>query len=57
MNRKLVVRNKFGNTVYCVLSENRPFSQQLEKVLGITPGCGLSVEKKKKKFNYKNNIL
>lgn len=49
MNRKLVVRNKFGNVVYCVLSGAQPFSQQLEKVLGVTPGHGLSVEMNDKK--------
>ena len=49
MNRKLVVRNKFGNVVYCVLSGAQPFRQQLEKVLGVTPGHGLSVEMNDKK--------
>lgn len=49
MNRKLVVRNKSGNVVYCVLSDDQPFNRQLEKVLGVTPGYGLSVEMNDKK--------
>lgn len=50
MNKKMVVKNKFGNIVYCVLSTDQPFEKQLEKVLGITPGHGFSVEMNDRKL-------
>ena len=44
MNKKLTVRNKFGEIVSCVLSDNESFEKQMMDVLSIRAGCGFSVE-------------
>ncbi len=54
MNRKLVVKNKFDKTTYCVLSEDEPFIKQLEKVLEIEQGHGFSIDMDDKKVRVKD---
>ena len=44
MNKKLTVKNTFGKTVYCVLSETKPFKEQLMEVLSLHEGYGYTVE-------------
>lgn len=44
MNKKLTVKNTFGKTVYCVLSESQPFKEQLMEVLSLREGYGYTVE-------------
>lgn len=44
MNKKLTVKNEFGKTVYCVLSDSEPYEKQLMEVLSLRPGCGFSVD-------------
>ncbi len=43
MNKKLVVKNALDKIVYCVLSSDRDYEEQLSEVLGIHPGHGFSV--------------
>lgn len=47
MNKKLTVRNKFGETVSCVLSDKESFEKQMMEVLSLQAGSGFSVEFKK----------
>ncbi len=44
MNKKFVVRNTFGRTVYCILSNSLSYEEQLMEVLNIKPGYGFCVE-------------
>ncbi len=48
MNRKLVIKNSSGEIVYCVLRQEEPYEEQLEKVFSINSGCGFSVMLNKK---------
>ena len=44
MNKRLTVKNEFGNVVYCVLSGAEPYQQQLIEVLSVNAGYGLTVD-------------
>ena len=44
MNKKLTVRNEFGETVFCVLSNKESFEKQMMDVLSLHSGCGFSVD-------------
>ncbi len=44
MNKKYTVKNKFGQTVYCILDPSKNLEEQLGKVLALHPGCGLGVD-------------
>lgn len=35
MNKKLIVKNKLGEIIYCILSDQESFEKQLNKVFGI----------------------
>lgn len=43
MNKKLIVKNEFQQTVYCVLSAEKPYKEQLMTVLSLNAGCGYTV--------------
>ena len=43
VNKRLTVKNKFGKTVYCVLSDAEPFEKHMMDVLALQAGCGFSV--------------
>ena len=43
MNKKLTVINKFGESVYCILSEYETLEKQMMEVLNLHPGQGFSV--------------
>lgn len=47
MNKKLTVKNKFGEIVSCVLSDKESFEKQMMDVLSLHAGCGFSVDFKK----------
>lgn len=44
MNKKLTVRNEFGEIVSCVLSDQESFEKQMMDVLSLRAGCGFSVD-------------
>ena len=44
VNKKLTVRNKFGEIVSCVLSDKESFEKQMMEVLSLHAGCGFSVD-------------
>ncbi|MGN1344642.1 MAG: hypothetical protein ACI4U3_08685 [Traorella sp.] len=44
MNKKLTVVNKFNEVMYCVLSDQKPFEEQMMDVLSLHKGCGFSVD-------------
>lgn len=44
MNKKLTVRNAFGEIVSCVLPDKQSFEQQMMDVLSLHAGCGFSVD-------------
>mgnify|MGYP004463252505 CR=1 FL=1 len=43
MNKKLTVMNKFGESVYCILSDCEALETQMMEVLNLKPGQGFSV--------------
>ena len=43
MNKKLTVMNKFGESVYCILSDCEALETQMMEVLNLHPGQGFSV--------------
>lgn len=44
MNSKLTVLNDSGKRLYCILSSEQDFKKQMESVLAVTPGYGMSVD-------------
>ncbi|MBR7132224.1 MAG: hypothetical protein IKD04_01685 [Clostridia bacterium] len=44
MNQKMTVINGFGKKVYCVLSEQEDFENQLSEVFSIRKGQGYAIE-------------
>lgn len=44
MNQRWTVRNRFGETVYCVLSGDESAEPQLAEVLSLQKGGGFSAE-------------
>ena len=40
MNKKLTVIHQSGETVWCVLDGERPEEEELNRVMGFTPGGG-----------------
>ena len=44
MNKKLTVKNQFGEIVSCVLSDQESLEKQMMEVLALQAGCGFSVE-------------
>lgn len=44
MNKKLVLKNYNGMQLYCVLSSEIDFEEQLHKVFQIDPNHGISVQ-------------
>ena len=44
MNKKLTVRNEFGEIVSCVLSDLESFEKQMMDILSLRAGCGFSVD-------------
>lgn len=58
MNKKLVVKNVFNKKVYCVLSGDSSYEEQLKEVLSINSGYGFTVgfsEKEVKVMDYRTN--
>ena len=47
MNKKLTVRNEFGEIASCVLSDQESFEKQMMDVLSLRAGCGFSVDFRK----------
>ena len=54
MNKKLIVKNEFQKTVYCVLSDEKPYKEQLMIVLSLNAGCGYTVAYLDDKFLVKD---
>ena len=44
MNKRLTVKNEFGKVVYCVLSGDEPFEEQMMEVLALHAGGGFAVD-------------
>lgn len=44
MNKKITVKNTFDKIVYCVLSDEQSFEEQMKEVLSLSPGQGYTVE-------------
>lgn len=44
MNSKLTVVNDDGKKLWCILSSEQDFKAQIEQVLGVMPGYGMSVD-------------
>jgi len=44
MNKRLIAKNAFGKTVYCVLSSTEDYKEQIEKVFNIERGRGFSID-------------
>ena len=44
MNKRLTVKNEFGKVVYCVLSGDESFEEQMMKVLALNAGGGFAVD-------------
>lgn len=44
MNKKLTVKNEFGKTVYCILSDTKSYESQMMEVLSLQQGCGYTVD-------------
>ncbi len=58
MNKKLIVKNEFKKIVYCVLSDEKPYTEQLMEVLSLQAGCGFTVDFGKEKLrviDYRTN--
>ena len=47
MNKKLTVRNEFGEIVSCVLSDQESLEKQMMDVLSLRAGCGFSADFRK----------
>ncbi len=43
MNRKLILKNKWNELIYCVLDPSKDFAEQLEEVFLTKRGMGYSV--------------
>ena len=52
MNKKMVVKNALGKVVYCVLSSEEDYEEQLKEVFGIVPGQGFTIEIWGKEIRY-----
>ena len=44
MNSKVTVVNSDGKKLSCILSSEEDFKKQIESVLSVTPGYGMSVD-------------
>ncbi len=44
MNSKMTVVNGDGKKLFCILSSESDFKKQIESVLAVTPGYGMSVD-------------
>lgn len=44
MNKKLTVKNEFGKTVYCILSDTESYENQMMSVLSLQQGCGYTID-------------
>ena len=44
MNKRLTVKNEFGKIVYCVLSGDESFEEQMMEVLALHAGGGFVVD-------------
>jgi len=44
LNNKITVENPHGERVFCILSSEQDYKKQMEQVVGVTPGYGMSLD-------------